>query len=136
MRILALISYFLLTGCSTIIAGRTQTITIQTNPPGAACEFTQNGKIIGSVNPTPGALMVTKTKHDISVLCKKDGYQETTDYLESGTEGATFANIIAGGVIGWGIDSASGADNKYPEVRTIALVPIEVSSLKVQSSAK
>lgn len=31
----------------------------------------------------------------------------------SGSAGATFGNIVAGGLIGWGIDSASGSDNKY-----------------------
>jgi len=36
----------------------------------------------------------------------------------------TFGNIIAGGVIGWGVDSATGADNKYPESVMVQLVPV------------
>ncbi|MGE0424964.1 MAG: SHOCT domain-containing protein, partial [Reyranellaceae bacterium] len=31
--------------------------------------------------------------------------------------------IILGGGIGWAIDSASGADNKYQEVTTVTLTP-------------
>ena len=115
-----------LTGCATILSGRTQTVTIQTNPPGAACEMTCNGKVIGNVNPTPGAMMVQKTKHPISIVCKKPGYQDATYNVASGSEGATFGNILAGGLIGWGVDSATGADNKYAEVNTITLAPVEV----------
>lgn len=119
-------------GCASILAGKTQNLTISTNPPGANCQLTRQGEIVGSISPSPGAIMVNKTKHDISVVCKKEGYQDATGFLKSGTEGATFVNILAGGVIGWGIDSASGADNKYPEVTTITLVPIETAAPPVQ----
>ena len=122
-RTATLVASLLCTGCASILAGRSETITIETNPPAAACELTREGRIIGTVNPTPGAVMVLKTKHDITLTCKKDGYQDVTDYLHSGTEGATFVNILAGGVIGWGIDSAAGADNKYPDIKVVTLLP-------------
>lgn len=112
-------------GCATILSGKTQTLSIQTNPPGATCELTREGRIVGSVNPSPGAVSIDKTKHDISIVCKKPGYQDAVSYIESGTEGATFGNILAGGLIGWGIDSAAGADNKYADVTTITLLPVD-----------
>ena len=118
-------------GCASILAGRSQMLTIETNPPGASCNLTREGRVVGSVASTPGALMINKTKHDISVSCSKDGYQTATGYLDSGTEGSTFGNILAGGVIGWGIDSAVGADNKYPEVTMITLLPVEVKVASV-----
>ena len=124
MVCLVIVALVCCSGCATILAGKTQNLTIATNPAGASCELTREGRVVGSVSPTPGAIMVNKTKHDISVVCKKDGYEEATGFLESGTEGATFANIAAGGLIGWGIDSASGADNKYPEVTTITMQPV------------
>jgi len=37
-------------------------------------------------------------------------------------------NIILGGGIGWAIDSASGADNKYESPITITLVPQQTSA--------
>lgn len=40
------------------------------------------------------------------------------------TPGATFGNIILGGGVGWIIDSASGADNKYTSPVNIPLVPL------------
>jgi len=111
--------------CAVILSGRSQNLNIQTNPPGANCELTRQGEMLGRINPTPGALMVIKTKHNISILCKKEGYQDSTQVLISGTEGATFGNILAGGVIGWGVDSAAGADNKYPEITVVTLIPLE-----------
>lgn len=68
---------------------------------------------IGEVANTPGSILVQKTKHDISVVCIKDGYQQATYFNKSGVAGATFGNIILGGGIGWIVDSASGSDNKY-----------------------
>lgn len=110
-----------LTGCATILSGRNQTVTLRTNPPGARCELVREGRVIGTVENTPGAVHLEKTKHDIDVVCKKDGFSESRAYAESGTEGATFGNIILGGVVGWAVDSASGSDNKYPEVVTVNL---------------
>lgn len=49
-------------------------------------------------------------------------YQST--YLNhSGVAGATVGNIILGGGIGWAIDSAAGADNKYDTPVNITLIP-------------
>lgn len=113
-----------LSACSLILEGTSQQLTLATNPPAAACELTREGRVVGQVNPTPGGLMLKKSKHDIQVVCKKEGYQDSTAYLDSGVEGATFGNILAGGFVGWAVDSAAGADNKYPEVTTITLLPL------------
>lgn len=113
-----------LTGCSSIIDGTSQTLTINTNPPGASCVLNRNGQVIGQIQTTPGGVVVEKTKHDINVTCSKAGYQDATYFNNSDVAGATFGNIVAGGAIGWAIDSASGADNKYTENMNITLVPI------------
>jgi hypothetical protein len=57
------------------------------------------------------------------VKCSKTGFQEASYLNHSGAAGATFGNIILGGGIGWAIDSASGADNKYDGVVNVTLVP-------------
>jgi hypothetical protein len=97
---------------------------VNTNPPGADCSLAREGLVIGRVNPTPGSVVVQKTKHDIQISCAKPGYQEATYYDHSGVAGATWGNIIAGGPIGWAIDSASGADNKYDSPVNLTLVPV------------
>ncbi len=110
-----------LSACSSIVEGTSQQITVVTNPPGAACKFLRNAEILGAVNPTLGGLLVKKTKHHIEVVCEKDGYDEARYLNKSGIQEATFGNLILGGGIGWAIDSASGADNKYESAVNITL---------------
>ena len=56
---------FSLTSCATILSGRTQSVAVQSNPPGANCQLNRQGRVVGSIAPTPGAVMVDRTKHDI-----------------------------------------------------------------------
>ncbi|MHC5536862.1 hypothetical protein ACYOEI_01150 [Singulisphaera rosea] len=117
-----------LSACSCIIEGTTQQITINTNPAGADCTLKRQEEVLGHVNPTPGSLLVKKTKYDINISCDKKGYQTATYLNHSGAAGATAGNIILGGGIGWAIDSAAGADNKYDSPVNITLVPAERTS--------
>lgn len=96
---------------------------VSTNPAGASCALTREGKPLGTINPTPGTLLIKKTKYDITVLCDKDGFLQVTYLNHSGAAGATFGNIILGGGVGWAIDSASGADNKYDSPVNLTMVP-------------
>lgn len=112
-----------LSACSSIVEGTSQEIIVNTNPAGANCALQREGNVIARVSPTPGGATIKKTKHDITILCEKDGYQQATYLNHSGVAGATFGNIVAGGGIGWAIDSASGADNKYESPVNITLVP-------------
>jgi hypothetical protein len=110
-------------GCSSVIEGTSQQILVNTNPAGADCELVREGNVIARVTATPGGATIKKTKHDITVKCNKPGYQEASYLNHSGAAGATFGNIILGGGVGWAIDSASGADNKYDGVVNVTLVP-------------
>jgi hypothetical protein len=113
-----------LSGCASVIEGTSQEIKVVTNPPGANCAFVREGSVIARVEQTPGGATIKKTKHDITLTCTKQGYQEATYLNHSGAAGATFGNIVLGGGIGWAIDSASGSDNKYDGVVNVTLVPV------------
>jgi hypothetical protein len=76
--------------------------------------------------------MIEKTKHDINIECTKKGFESANYINKSGAAGATFWNLILGGGIGWAIDSANGADNKYESPVKIILNPKST----VDSSAK
>lgn len=112
-----------LSGCSSIVDGTTQNIVVNTNPSNAECGFYRQGMRIATIASTPASALVDKTKHDITILCVREGHQPTTFFNKSGVAGATFGNIILGGGIGWAIDSASGADNKYDSPVNLTLTP-------------
>ena len=118
---LILLSAVALSGCASVVSGTEQTITIATTPTVANCALSREGQVFARVNPTPGSVKVDKLKHDITVVCSKDGYLDSSAINESGSEGSTLGNIILGGGIGWAVDSARGADNKYQDHMNITL---------------
>lgn len=120
-RILYLLTAVFMSGCASIIEGTTQEIIVNTIPEGANCSLEREGVSIARINPTPGSATVKKLKHDITIRCNKKGYKETAYLNHSDYAAASLANIITGGVAGWVIDSASGADNKYKSPVDITL---------------
>lgn len=113
-------------GCAAIFDGTTQQIAVNTTPPDARCKFTRNGAVIADISATPSAVTIQKTKHDITIVCSKPGYEDATFINKSGIAGATFANILGGvvtGGIAWAVDSGSGADNKYESQVNMSLAP-------------
>jgi PEGA domain-containing protein len=121
MKRLICLVMLVLAGCATIIDGHTQQIVINTNPSGASCTLMRNGEPLGTINPTPGALVIEKTKYDITITCKKPGYETATYLNHSGADVDTFGDIVLSGGIGWAIDSASGSDNKYDSPVNLSL---------------
>jgi uncharacterized protein YceK len=123
VRALCLVALAMLAGCASIVQGTNQQILVNTNPAGADCGLYRQGIKIGTILQAPGSALVNKTKHDIWIVCVKQGYQQATYFNHSGIAGGTFGNIVLGGGIGWAIDSASGADNQYDSPVNLTLVP-------------
>jgi len=121
--IIAAVTMAVLAACSSVVEGTSQEILVNTNPPGADCALMRQGVAIARVNPTPGATTIKKTKYDITIECTMANFHKSTYFNKSDAAGATFGNIIIGGGIGWAIDSASGADNKYTSPVNITMVP-------------
>ncbi|MBV9992565.1 MAG: hypothetical protein JOZ72_14900 [Alphaproteobacteria bacterium] len=114
----------MLGGCGTVTQGIHQDISISSTPPGARCDLTKpDGTVAGTVEATPGKAHVRKTKYDLLMTCKLAGYQDASTYLKSGIATGTYGNVILGGMIGWGIDSAVGADNEYPATAQVTFIP-------------
>jgi uncharacterized protein YceK len=102
-----------LSGCATIVSGSKQSVSVSTTPvQGAACVL-HNSEGTWYVT-SPGSVEVHKTK--------KFG-------------GATFGNIVAGGIIGAGIDAASGANYYYDNPLTVPLGPSVVTPASVTAPA-
>src|SRR5262245_29312798 len=110
-------------GCATIVKGSSQSLLVQTNPPGGSCELSRGGKTIATVDPTPGTVTIEQSKHDISVTCKKQGHVDTTATLPSSLQGWTLGNIVLGGLIGIAVDAGTGAINDYQPEVLLTLMP-------------
>ena len=110
-------------GCAFIVEGTDQSVTVQTPPSGASCELKRDGSVIGVVNPTPGTITVDKSKNDIAVISKKEGYLDASGAFSSDFQGMTFGNTLFGGIIGVAVDASSGAMHEYPASVTIAMAP-------------
>jgi hypothetical protein len=109
-------------GCATIIEGTTQPVSVSTSPEeGAQCTLT-NSQGAWYVT-TPGSTTVHKTKTDLDVTCNKPGFQPGHVVAVSHFGATTAANVIAGGVIGVGVDAASGANYHYDSPITVPLGP-------------
>lgn len=103
----------LLSGCASVIKGSSESIAITTPPTdGAACTLSsaQGNWAVTS----PGAVTVERSKEDIQIRCKKDGWSDGYATIPSNFEGWTVGNILLGGVVGLGVDAATGAVNEYP----------------------
>ena len=98
--------------CSTIVKGTNQVVSVNTpGVPGAMC--TLQSPAIGTRSvKTPGTIKLPKSRHDVVVNCTAQCFKGT-GMLASGTEMMTAGNVFLGGVIGLGVDAASGAMNKY-----------------------
>ena len=68
--------------------------------------------------------MLTKSSTSLPVRCTKACYQEGVGVLASGLEVMSAGNLIVGGVVGIGIDAASGAMHKYPDQISVMMIPI------------
>jgi hypothetical protein len=125
LALLATLASSLLGGCATLTTSSSQTVTLTTEPPGAACTFKRDGEVIGIVNPTPGSLTVNKSHADIDVSCVKEGYIDAIGRVGSKFQAMTFGNILFGGIIGIAVDAVSGATAEYEANVAIRLTPAE-----------
>jgi hypothetical protein len=114
----------LVSGCATLVEGTTQTVAVDT-PGAAGAMCVLNSPRVTTVSViTPGAAVVRKGRDAITVQCTKDCYQPSTGIIASNLDAAIAGNIILGGVIGLGIDAASGATHKYDGQISVAMTPI------------
>ncbi len=102
-----LLAASLTSGCATVTRGTTEQITIQSEPTGAAVRLSN-----GFTGITP-AMFTVPRKGDLMVTVSKEGYETIDVSLPSKLAGAGTAgflgNALIGGVIGGGVDLATGA---------------------------
>ncbi len=126
MRVAALLFCAIcISGCATIVKGTTQAVSLDTpGAPGATCELSSEGIGTQAVR-TPATFVLDKSQHNVTVTCRKECFQDGVGVIASYTEGMTAGNILVGGVVGLGVDAATGAMNKYADRTSIVMTPIQ-----------
>lgn len=113
--------FLVLAGCASIVEGTDQTVYVHLNPQDAACDVHREGLPIARVSGDNPYLHLSKSKNDLTLTCKADGYQEQVLMIESSASGWGVAGCF---LIDLCItDYSTGALNKYPESITISLQP-------------
>lgn len=111
---LAILLAMSLTSCASIVSGTNQSVSVKTgNVTGANCEL-KNNKGKWYVSNTPGSVVVNRSYDNLDVNCTKKGYPQGKESVKSHTKGMAFGNVVFGGVVGAGVDVASGAAYDYP----------------------
>ena len=111
-------------GCSTIVKGTDQQVSINTRGvPGAMCQL-QSPAIGMRTVQTPANVILPKSKHHVAINCTAQCYNPGVGTLASHTEVMTAGNVLFGGFIGLGVDAASGAMNKYDPGAEVMMTPM------------
>ena len=122
------------TGCASIVNGNNQSVSVTTRSQGAqlagaTCKLTNDKGEWYAL--TPGSVTIRRSYKDLAVDCAYDGLDAGVTNAKSTTKGMVFGNLIFGGVIGAGIDIASGAAYDYPDVIHVDMGQASAFSLTV-----
>ena len=114
----------LLSGCSTIVKGTQQQVSVATprrtrRHVHAVVSCRWHARRADTWNHRPAQEQTRRCSER-----RQAGYTTGVGVLASETEIMTAGNVLFGGVIGLGIDAASGAMNKYQPGVEIAMSPI------------
>ena len=126
MRIVGIVALCAIAGgCASVTRGTTENISIASTPSGA--QATISGLEVPTACITPCAI-VAKRNADIAVTFEKEGYQPqvvqlTTEIPATGAAGFA-GNILAGGLVGMGVDAVTGAATDHkPNPVMVTLEP-------------
>lgn len=103
--------------CSTIVNGTNQSVAFNSGAvTGANCKLTGGSEFaVSETFVTPANVQVPRSKKALQLACTKAGYKDATRTVNSKVEATTGGNLLLGGVVGAGVDAATGALYKYPE---------------------
>ena len=118
-----------LSGCATIVTGSSEDIAILTPPVSGATCILSNAEGSWTV-VTPTVAHVERSRADMRIKCTRPGYQEADATIPSKFEGWTIGNLATGGLIGVGVDTATGAINQYPHSFQLPMQPVATSGMQ------
>lgn len=102
--------------------GQNQTVSVDApDCPRASCVLSNNDGEF-HISSTPGTTMVNKSCSELTIECSKPGFPIHVERVKAGFQAMTAGNILIGGLIGIGVDTATGAACKYPAVISLGMV--------------
>lgn len=118
--------------CATVTRGTTEQITFDSTP--AAQMRTSTGLTC----PTTPCTLEVSRKSEFIATFSKPGYESQDVMVQTRVAGAGAAgfagNVLIGGVVGMGVDAATGSTlEHYPNPVTVSLVPEVLSRRKKKS---
>ena len=123
MRFLIIVGLWLFaSGCATVTRGTTEQVQILSEPPGAEARTS-----MGHVCTTPCTLQFQR-RDEFTVTISKPGYLPqdvaVTTRLAAGGAAGFAGNVILGGVVGMGVDAATGSTLEHvPNPVSVILEP-------------
>ena len=111
-------------GCASITRGSKDTLVVNSDPSGAKVSLS-----IGLSGKTPCAFKVSR-KGGFVVKIEKEGYEtielQVVGQISGGGAAGMAGNVLLGGIIGAGVDAATGATKDLkPNPINVKLVPIK-----------
>jgi hypothetical protein len=122
--LVALATMAALSSCGSITRGTTENVTITSTPEDAKISTSA-----GQYCPRSPCTINVNRRGDFTAFAEKDGYEKGSVEIKTKVAGggaAGFAgNVLIGGVIGMGVDAATGAAlDHYPNPAHIELKPL------------
>ena len=125
IKLLIISSLLVITiGCASITRGSKDTLVVNSDPSGAKVSLS-----IGLSGKTPCAFKVSR-KGGFVVKIEKEGYEtielQVVGQISGGGAAGMAGNVLLGGIIGAGVDAATGATKDLkPNPIDVKLVPIK-----------
>lgn len=112
-------------GCASIVSGHNQSVSVETRSKEGQAVASANCKLTNNKGTwfvtSPGSVVVSRSFEDLLINCEKENQAPGVASVKSSTKAMAFGNILFGGVIGAGVDVATGAAYDYPTMITVLM---------------
>ena len=112
-----------LSACATTGERSDQTVTVITAPPGAVCTLQRGGATVAVAQRTPAGVSLVKSRQNIVVVCRKNGYFNAVAVLPSRSRARPPDRISIGAIVRFDLDIPAGTTHDYADSVTIVLAP-------------
>jgi hypothetical protein len=110
-----------ISGCATVMNGKTEPLGLSSNPSGAQATIDGRETVV-----TPVSIDLARAQSH-TIVFHKDGYDEVSATVVPESSGWIWGNILAGGIIGAAVDYSTGAAKKFSQdTVSVTMVPKSV----------